>query len=92
MKKEAKARINANGCVVIPAAFRKALGMNIGDEVLLRIQDDELQITTQRNRIRRAQRRARRYVKVRKSLVEELLAERRQATKSDIPQSRHSSR
>lgn len=83
MKDEAKARVNENGRVVIPASFRKALGINIGDEVVLRIQDDELRISTQRHRIQRAQRRARRYIKNNKSLVEELLAERRQAAKSE---------
>lgn len=80
---EIKARVNENGRVVIPASFRKALGINIGDEVVLRIQDDELRITTQRQRIERAQRRARRYLKPGHSLVEELLRERRQAAKNE---------
>ena len=66
-----------NGRVVIPASIRKALGINVGDEVLLRIRDDELRITTQQGRIQRAQRRARRYLKADTSLVDELLAERR---------------
>jgi len=49
--------------MVIPAAFRKAMGIEVGDEILLQIEDDELRITTQQRRIRRAQRRARRYLK-----------------------------
>jgi AbrB family looped-hinge helix DNA binding protein len=76
-------RVSQNGRVVIPASFRKALGINVGDEVLLRLQDDELRITTQQRRIQRAQRRARRYLKPGTSLVDELLAERREAARNE---------
>jgi AbrB family looped-hinge helix DNA binding protein len=69
--------------VVIPASFRKALGINTGDEVLLRLEDDELRITTMKQRISRAQRHARKYVKRGVSLVDELLAERREAGKRE---------
>jgi hypothetical protein len=55
----------------------------VGDEVVLRIEDDELRITTQQRRIERAQRRARRYLKAGTSLVDELLAERRQAARNE---------
>lgn len=79
MNEEVRARVNENGRVVIPASFRKALGIDAGDEVLLRIENDELRITTQQRRIHRAQRRARRYVKAGTSLVDQLLAERREA-------------
>jgi AbrB family looped-hinge helix DNA binding protein len=77
MKDEARLRVNENGRVVIPAAFRKALGIEAGDEVVLRIQDGELRITTQQSRIQRAQRRARQYVEPGTSLIDEILAERR---------------
>jgi AbrB family looped-hinge helix DNA binding protein len=83
MAEETRTRVSQSGRVVIPASFRKALGINVGDEVLLRIEDDELRITTQQRRIRRAQRRARRYLKPGTSLVEELLAERRAAAKHE---------
>jgi AbrB family looped-hinge helix DNA binding protein len=81
MPAETRVRVNENGRVVIPSSFRKALGIEIGDEVLLRIEDDELRITTQQRRIRRAQNRARQYVKRDTSLVDELLAERRESAK-----------
>lgn len=83
MDEEVRLRVNQNGRVVIPASFRKVLGINAGDEVVLRIQDDELLITTQQHRIRRAQRRAERYLKPGTSLVDELLAERREAAKRE---------
>lgn len=83
MNEEIRQRVNQNGRVAIPAAFRKALGIAIGDEVVLRIEDDELRITTQQRRIQRARRRARQYVKPGTSLVNELLAERREAARNE---------
>ncbi|HZP23337.1 MAG TPA: AbrB/MazE/SpoVT family DNA-binding domain-containing protein [Terriglobales bacterium] len=83
MQREARLRVNENGRIVIPAAFRKALGIEVGDEVTLRLQDDTLNITTQQRRIARAQRRARKYVKAGTSLVDELLAERREAAQHE---------
>jgi len=83
METEARLRINENGRVVIPASFRKALGINPGDEVLLRLEDDELRISTLRSRLERARRHVRKYVKPGVSLVDELIAERREAGKRE---------
>jgi AbrB family looped-hinge helix DNA binding protein len=80
---EARLRVNENGRVVIPASFRKALGINAGDEVVLKLEDDEVRIMTLKRRIERAQRRVRRYVKPGRSLAEELIAERREAAKRE---------
>jgi AbrB family looped-hinge helix DNA binding protein len=80
---EVRARVNENGRIVLPAAFRKALGVNVGDEVLLRLQDDELRITTQQLRIKRAQQRAQKYLKPGISIVDEFLAERRSEAKNE---------
>jgi AbrB family looped-hinge helix DNA binding protein len=83
MNTEARLRINENGRVVIPASFRKALGINPGDEVILSLEEDELRITTMKRRIERAQRHVRKYVKPGVSLVDELIAERREAAKRE---------
>jgi AbrB family looped-hinge helix DNA binding protein len=83
MPPETRLRVNENGRVVIPAAFRKAVGIKAGDEVILRVEDDELRITTMKKRIERAQRHARKYVKPGVSLVDELIAERREAAKRE---------
>jgi AbrB family looped-hinge helix DNA binding protein len=80
---EARLRVNENGRVVIPAEFRKLLGINAGDEVVLRMEDDELRITTLKRRIERAQRLVRKHVKPGTSLVDELIAERREAAKRE---------
>jgi AbrB family looped-hinge helix DNA binding protein len=80
---ETMVRVNENGRVVIPASFRRALGINAGDEVVLRVEDQELRITTMRHRIERAQRLVRRHVKPSTSLVDGLIAERRKAAKRE---------
>ena len=83
MENETRTRINENGRVVIPADFRKALGIKNGDEVVLSLEEDELRITTLKRRLERAQRRVRSYVKPGQSLVDELIAERREAAKHE---------
>ncbi len=83
METEARARVNENGRVVIPASFRKALGINAGDEIVLQIKDDELRIMTLKRRIQRAQESVRRHIKPGRSLVDELIAERREAAKHE---------
>jgi AbrB family looped-hinge helix DNA binding protein len=80
---ETRQRVNENGRVVIPASFRKALGINIGDEVVLRMEDDDLRITTLKRRVERAQRLVRKHVKRGTSLVDELIAERREAARNE---------
>ena len=83
MKLRAHARVNQNGRVVIPAAFRKQLGIRAGDEVVLRVEGDELRITTLKRNIARAQRFVRKFVKPGVSLVDQLIAERREAARHD---------
>ena len=83
MKIEARTRLNENVRLVIPASFRKALGINPGDKVILRLEDDELRLTTLKHRIARAQRNARKYIPRGVSLADELIAERREAAKRE---------
>jgi AbrB family looped-hinge helix DNA binding protein len=83
MNPETRMRVNQNGRIVIPASYRKALGIKAGDEVILRMEDDELRITTMKRRLERARRRIRQYVKPGVSLADELIAERREAAKRE---------
>lgn len=76
-------RVNESGRVVLPAAFRRALDIKPGDEVVGRVESGELRITTLKRRIERAQRRVRRYVKPGTPLVDELIRERREAAKRE---------
>ncbi|HTZ97952.1 MAG TPA: AbrB/MazE/SpoVT family DNA-binding domain-containing protein [Terriglobales bacterium] len=83
MAEETRTRMNENGRIVIPASFRKALDLNPGDEVVLRIEDDELRISTMKQRIERARRLVRRHLKPGTSLVDELISERREAARRE---------
>ena len=83
MEQETRTRINENGRVVIPASYRKALGINAGDELVLRLEEDELRISSLKRRIERAQRLVRRFVKPGTSLADELIAERREAARRE---------
>jgi AbrB family looped-hinge helix DNA binding protein len=80
---DATVRVNENGRIVIPVAFRRALGINPGDEIVLRVEDDELRITTMKRRIERARRLVRQHVKPDTPLVKELIAERREAAQNE---------
>jgi len=75
--------LSEKGRLVIPAAMRKALGMEAGGVLNLRVENGELRASTTRSRILRAQERAKRYVKPGTLVSEELSAERREAAKHE---------
>jgi len=79
-----KLEVNPNGRVVIPAEFRKALGIQNGGQILACMDEEGLRITTMQRRIEQAQRMVRKYVKPGVSLVDELIAERREAAKREL--------
>ena len=72
-----RAKIAPGGRVVIPAAFRRALGLSIGDDVVIELSDDELRLRSRQAAIRRAQAIVRRHVPAGVSLADELIADRR---------------
>lgn len=72
-----RTRIAEGGRIVIPAEYRKALGLQIGDEVVLSLDEDEVRVYSIDAAIKRAQDLVRRYVPAERSLVDELLADRR---------------
>jgi AbrB family looped-hinge helix DNA binding protein len=75
--------ITENGRIVIPSSFRRALGIEAGDELVLRLEEDELRITTQRLRLAKAKALVRRHIAPDVSLVDELIEERREAAKRE---------
>lgn len=80
---QVRTRVSDKGRLVIPAAFREALGIHPGDEVSLRIENDELRISTYRSRVKETQRLVRKIVGPGRTLSAELIAERRQAAKHE---------
>jgi AbrB family looped-hinge helix DNA binding protein len=81
---QTRVRISDKGRVIIPAAFRDALGLKAGDEVQLRIEDNELRISTLRSRVREAQAYFRQFKKPSGRLSsDEFIQERREAAKHE---------
>lgn len=63
---------------MIPAAFRRALGLREGDEVMVELEDGTVRILTRAEGIKRAQEIvARRLAGDERSLVDELIEDRR---------------
>lgn len=80
---ETTTRINANGRMVIPAEFRRALGVKSGDTLVLRLENNELRIATFRQRLAKAQDLVRNLKIKSKSLADELIAERRKEARRE---------
>lgn len=72
-----RTRVAEGGRIVIPAEFRKALGLKVGDEVLLDLEEDQVTMLTPHQAIRRAQALIRDYVTEDSDLAAELIRERR---------------
>lgn len=83
MDQRIRMRLNANGRVVIPASVRKILGVEAGDNLILERKGNVFCLTTQQQRIQRAQQRAKKYLAPGTSLADELIAERREAAKNE---------
>ena len=80
---ESVARIGKGGRVVIPAEIRRKMGVAEGDELILRLVDGELYLTTPRQAVKKAQALVRKHVPKGTSLVDELIAERRREAIDD---------
>ncbi|MCE5230244.1 AbrB/MazE/SpoVT family DNA-binding domain-containing protein [bacterium] len=70
-------KVAEGGRIVIPAAVRERLGIDIGDEVILTLENDHATLMNARAARRKAQERIQKYIKPGVSLSKELLAERK---------------
>jgi AbrB family looped-hinge helix DNA binding protein len=80
---ESRVRINENGRIVVPASFRRELSIRPGETLLLRLEENELRISTLRQRLMKAQKAVQARIKPSVSLVDELIAERREAARRE---------
>ncbi len=85
MKQEmmSRLRVAEGGRIVIPAAVRERLGMEVGADLVLTVEDDRATIMNARAARRRAQERVRRYISPDVSLSEELMAERKKEARRE---------
>jgi AbrB family looped-hinge helix DNA binding protein len=72
-----RTKLTEGGRVVIPAEYRQALGLHIGDELILRLENGEMRIFTPQQAIKRVQELVSPYLSQGSSLADELIAERR---------------
>lgn len=70
-------KIIDGGKLIIPAAFRRKLGIDIGDTVVIELGEDGLHVRSLSSAVRRAQDIVREFVPDDVSLADELVAERR---------------
>ena len=73
-----KTKIGQGSKIVLPAEFREALGVKVGDELILSLKDDEIHVFTRRAAINRAQGMLK-HIAPGRSLADELIQERRVA-------------
>lgn len=76
-----RSRITEGGRLVIPVEFRRKLGLNPGDSVVIDIADGELRVRSLNAAVKRAQALVRRYIPSDVSLSEELIRDRRAESK-----------
>lgn len=77
------AKITKGGRIVIPAQFRKEMGLQPGDEVILSVVDGEMRIQPRKEAIKEARAIVRKHIRKGRSLVKELSRERRKEAAND---------
>jgi len=72
-------KIAPDGRIVLPASFRKRLGLEAGGEIVIRLEDEELRIFSLSNAVKRAQTLVRKYTGGKKNLTDLFIDSRREA-------------
>jgi AbrB family looped-hinge helix DNA binding protein len=92
--KTARCQVSKSGRLSLPAAFRRALGLEQGGPVIVELDDDAIRIVTQRQAIARAQVLYKRALNGAKGMsVDEFIAERhREAEREEAEYREHAER
>jgi len=77
---EIKTQIGKSGRIVLPAKLRKALEIQVGDELVMRLEDGSIRMIPVRQAVKLAQKAVRQYVPKETSLVDALIRARRDET------------
>ncbi len=83
MKTSQAVKIIDGGKLVIPAQFRRELGISVGDTVVVEMADGEMHVRSLSAAVRRAQAIVREFVPDGTSLVDQLIDERRAQADDD---------
>lgn len=77
-------KLGEGGRLVIPVEYRKALGVETGDELVLELEEGSLRVLTPREGIRRAKALVRAHVPEGRRLSDELIEGRRRESRSEL--------
>ena len=77
-----KTKIGPGGRIVVPARYRKSMGVEVGDEIVLILDGEGVRVMTPRQAVKRAQELVRKYIPGGTSLADELIEERRKESES----------
>jgi AbrB family looped-hinge helix DNA binding protein len=85
MKQELRStlRVADGGRIVIPAEVRERLGLEVGADLVMTVEDDHATLMNAKAARRRARQRVRRYVAPDASLSEELMAQRKKEARRE---------
>jgi bifunctional DNA-binding transcriptional regulator/antitoxin component of YhaV-PrlF toxin-antitoxin module len=72
-----KTKLGEGGQIIIPPEYLQSLGLEVGDTIILRLEDGVMRIFTPIQAIRKAQELVSEYLPDGRSLSDELIAERR---------------
>ncbi len=73
-----KTKLGKGGRIVIPTEYRRELGVEPGDEIILHLDEEGLRLYTPAQAVARAQSLVRHYILEERNLSEELISERRE--------------
>ena len=76
-------RVADGGRIVIPAEVRERLGLEVGADLVMTVEDDHATLMNAKAARRRARQRVRRYVAPGASLSKELMAERKKEARRE---------
>jgi AbrB family looped-hinge helix DNA binding protein len=81
--KDVSVKIGEGGRVVIPAEFRKALGIDVGDELILHMENGTIILLTRKQAINYVQEQMAKYTVTGRQLSKEIIAERRKEAENE---------
>jgi bifunctional DNA-binding transcriptional regulator/antitoxin component of YhaV-PrlF toxin-antitoxin module len=81
---ESQVQLDDSGQILIPTEMRKAMKVKPGDTLFLHYENASIQVRTRMQRIARAQALVRRYIPEEVSLVDGLIAERREEARREL--------
>ena len=76
-------RVANGGRIVIPAEVRQRLGLDVGADLVMTVEDDHATLMNAKTARQRARQRVRRYVAPGAKLSEELMAERKKEARRE---------